>query len=146
MAWGTLIHGLLEHAMRHPAATGDDLRRLALWLTVEQPELRTLIDRALETVQTVKAAEFWQTARASAEVHEEAPFSRLQPDPETPNVLNGTIDLVYRDGRDWRIVDYKTDADADPGGRYRAQLDQYERAWGTILGAKVSARIVRARS
>ncbi len=28
MAWGTLMHGLLEHAMRHRAATREDLRRL----------------------------------------------------------------------------------------------------------------------
>ena len=31
MAWGTLIHGLLEHAMRHKDASREDLRRLA-WL------------------------------------------------------------------------------------------------------------------
>ena len=44
MAWGTLIHGLLEHAMRHPNATRDDLKRLAMWLTVEEPQLRAVID------------------------------------------------------------------------------------------------------
>jgi hypothetical protein len=40
LAWGTLIHGLLEHAMRHPGATTDDLRRLALWLTLDDRHLR----------------------------------------------------------------------------------------------------------
>ncbi len=56
MAWGTLIHGLLEHAMRHKTATRDDLRRLAMWLTVEEPQLRPVIDEALDTVLTVAAA------------------------------------------------------------------------------------------
>ena len=42
MAWGTLVHGLLEHAMRHQNATREDLRRLAMWLTVEEPRLRTV--------------------------------------------------------------------------------------------------------
>jgi len=37
-AWGTLVHGLLEHAMRHRNATREDLRRLAMWLTVEEPQ------------------------------------------------------------------------------------------------------------
>ena len=36
-AWGTLVHGLLEHAMRQKSATRDDLRRLAMWLTVDEP-------------------------------------------------------------------------------------------------------------
>jgi hypothetical protein len=51
MAWGTLIHGLLEHAMRHNDATREDLRRLAMWLTVEEPELRSAINEALDTVE-----------------------------------------------------------------------------------------------
>ena len=148
LAWGTLVHGLLEHAMRHASATRDDLRRLALWLTMEEPQLRVLIDRALDTVDTVKAAGFWSDARASAERHEEAPFSRLQPDADVPNVLSGTIDLVYRDGDEWRIVDYKTDADgadADLSVRHRAQLAAYEGAWGAVALAPVQARIVGAR-
>lgn len=31
---GTLIYGLLEHAMREPNPTREDLRQLAMWLTV----------------------------------------------------------------------------------------------------------------
>jgi ATP-dependent helicase/nuclease subunit A len=57
-AWGTLIHGLLEHAMRHKDATEDDLRRLAMWLTMEQPDLRVVIDEALDTVGIVSGAKF----------------------------------------------------------------------------------------
>ena len=64
MAWGTLIHGLLEHAMRHPAATRDDLRRLAMWLTVEEPQLRAVIDEALDTVERAARADFWQRAQS----------------------------------------------------------------------------------
>ncbi len=49
-AWGTLIHGLLEHALRHQNATHEDLRRLAMWLTVDAPGLRPVIDEAVATV------------------------------------------------------------------------------------------------
>ena len=54
-AWGSLIHGLLEHAMRHPGATREDLRRLAMWLTVEEPQLRSVLDKALDTVAAAAA-------------------------------------------------------------------------------------------
>ena len=103
VAWGTLIHGLLEHAMRHAAATREDLARLARWLTVETPDLRSFIPEALDLVEAVSKAPFWQEARAGAEVCVEVPFAvRLEPgqsapgvEPvETPTVLRGVIDLV----------------------------------------------------
>src|SRR4029077_3636760 len=58
-AWGTLVHGLLEHAMRRKYATADDLRRLGMWLTVEEPELRPVLDLAVNTVLQVSKADFW---------------------------------------------------------------------------------------
>ena len=67
-AWGTLVHGLLEHAMRHRTATREDLRRLAMWLTVEEPQLRAVIDEALDTVQAVASGAFWAEAKASTGV------------------------------------------------------------------------------
>ena len=42
-----MIHGLLEHAMRHERATRDDLRRLAVWLSMEEPKLRAVIEDAV---------------------------------------------------------------------------------------------------
>ena len=74
MAWGTLIHGLLEHAMRHKAATRDDLRRLAMWLTVEEPQFRAVIDVAIDTVLRVATADFWRQA-AECEHSVETPFT-----------------------------------------------------------------------
>ena len=41
-AWGTLVHGLLEHAMRHEQATGNDLRRLGMWLSPTLKKRRNL--------------------------------------------------------------------------------------------------------
>ena len=98
MAWGTLIHGLLEHAMRHKAATRDDLRRLAMWLTMEQPELRPVIEDALNTVGVhCRPAEFWQQASAS-EHFVELPFVFAEaPD----SLLAGVIDLVFKRGDGW---------------------------------------------
>jgi ATP-dependent exoDNAse (exonuclease V) beta subunit len=82
-SWGTLIHGLLEHAMRHKDATREDLRRLAMWLTVEEPELRSVIDEALDTVEHAAKGEFWSAAKAAPECHQEVPFmyKRARPFP-----------------------------------------------------------------
>ena len=148
-AWGTLIHGLLEHAMRHKAATREDLRRLAMWLTVEEPQLRMVIDEALDTVQAVAVADFWMEARAASECHEEAPFAVRESEEAMPKVLSGTVDLIYRLGPGWQLIDYKTDADGtsvDLRDRYAEQIGMYERAWQQFGGAPISSRIVTARS
>ena len=148
LAWGTLIHGLLEHAMRHQHATRDDLRRLAMWLTIETPELRTAIEQALDTVQTVATAEFWQQARASAECYEEVPFAVRDDSTGLQRVVTGTIDLVHRTDDGWRVTDYKTDVDlgnADAQRKYEEQVRWYAAAWSRVAGGNVGAAVVPAR-
>jgi ATP-dependent helicase/nuclease subunit A len=146
-AWGTLVHGLLEHAMRHRAATREDLRRLAVWLTVEEPQLRAVIDEALDTVQAVASGAFWTEAKASMECHEEAPFSVLDDRDGLPTVHTGVIDLVHRTGDGWRIVDYKTDI----GGveslpeKYGGQIAAYEHAWRRLVPQTVTSVLVSTR-
>jgi len=143
-----LVHGLLEHAMRFPHATRDDLRRLALWLTVEELDLRPLIDQAVATVEGVAQAEFWTAARASTEVHEEAPFAVRDQVGDLPGVLTGVIDLVYRTGGQWQIVDYKTDVggkSADLAAKYAGQMRAYEGAWSKVSDEKTLATLVAAR-
>ena len=149
-AWGSLIHGLLEHALRHQTATAEDLRRLALWLTVDEPGLRPFLDEAVATVQAVSTKEFWSEANASPECHEEVPFAIRVTDVDgiTPKILNGTIDSVFRHGDGWKIVDYKTDVDGTPAvlqARYGKQLTAYEDAWRRFTSAEVKSSIVPTR-
>jgi ATP-dependent helicase/nuclease subunit A len=144
-AWGTLIHGLLEHAMRHKDATREDLQRLAMWLTMEQPDLRTVVDEAIDTVGTVSDAEFWKEARASVECNEETPFGIRVADGVVTKLLTGTIDLVYRIGDTWRLLDYKTDthgSEVELRAKYGTQIDAYEKAWSRIVGARVTTALV----
>jgi ATP-dependent helicase/nuclease subunit A len=126
VAWGTLVHGLLEHAMRHEGVTRDDLRRLALWLTVEQPQLRPVIDDAVETALGVSTADFWARAKAAAHLVE-APFTVADGE---RRLLTGVIDLVFADRDGWRVVDYKTDVSKElvAAGKYAEQMAAYERA------------------
>jgi ATP-dependent exoDNAse (exonuclease V) beta subunit len=129
-------------------ATRDDLRRLATWLTVETPELRSVIDHALDTVEAVAQAEFWTTAEAAAEVHEEVPFAARDAADGLPRVVSGTIDLVHRTVTGWRLLDYKTDVGAggsDLEARYAAQVEAYTRAWAEVSGEVVESQIVPVR-
>ncbi len=80
-AWGTLIHGLLEHAARKPGASRQDLERLARWLLIEDPDLRPFVGEAIDCVEAVMRAPFWQDARRGA-YYVEVPFAiRLDPAP-----------------------------------------------------------------
>lgn len=143
--WGSLIHGLLEHAMRHEDATRADLDRLARWLTVETADLRPFIPEALDLVEAVSKAPFWQEARAGADLHVEVPFAVcLAPTGDAPaTIRHGVIDLVVRAADGWRILDYKTDhAAADDRvllDRYGVQLAQYQSAWERVSSGKVGS-------
>lgn len=139
MAWGTLIHGLLEHAMRHKEATREDLRRLAMWLTVEQPQLREVIDEALGTVERASKAEFW--AAASQHIHSaEVPFTISS----GGSLTNGVIDLLFESDAGWQVVDYKTDLTLDDL-KYGAQLNTYRFALRELGCTVAGAAVINVR-
>jgi ATP-dependent helicase/nuclease subunit A len=141
MAWGTLIHGLLEHAMRHESAARDDLRRLAMWLTVEEPQLRAVIDEALDTVERTARADFWQLAKKQ-EHSVETPFVVTDP---ARQLTNGVIDLLYQSEAGWHVVDYKTDVTLDDQS-YEAQLSAYREAMGKVGCHVADSKVVSVRS
>ena len=110
MAWGSLIHFLLEHAMRGPQRDRAHLERLATWFAFDKPELRRVIPEALDTVERVMAAEFWQAAQAAEERAVEVPFAvRVGEAGAPPRLLHGVIDLAFKTAAGWTLIDYKTD-------------------------------------
>jgi ATP-dependent exoDNAse (exonuclease V) beta subunit len=143
LAWGTLIHGLLEHAMRHRDATHTDLYRLATWLAVEEPQLRTVLDEAVKTVLEVSKADFWQRA-VPCEHSVETPFMYRPGDHE---IVSGVVDLMFRDKGIWSIVDYKTDIEpTNLSASYLEQLKLYERALASVGIREVQSQIQSIRS
>ena len=125
IAWGSLIHGLLEHAMRHQNASREDLIRLANWLTFEEPRLRLVVDEAVDTVETFIRSEFWQFASRSDHAVE-VPFQFAETD---KSLLAGVIDLVFKNHEGWEIVDYKTDLDSEArcSPQYKLQIAAYQK-------------------
>jgi ATP-dependent helicase/nuclease subunit A len=142
--WGSVVHSLLEIAMRHPAA---DLRRLAEALLLEQSLDPALADQAVETVRAVSASEIWRRAQSSSIRLAEVPFQILQEvEPGVasalPTILRGVIDLVFREREGWVVVDYKTDARpphemAALVEHYRGQVQTYARIWERVTGERV---------
>jgi ATP-dependent helicase/nuclease subunit A len=140
IAWGTLIHGLLEHSMRHKNASRDDLRRLALWLTVEEPQLRAVLDDALDTVERVANAGFWPVAQSH--LHSvETPFTIT----DSGRLTNGVIDLLFESDAGWQVIDYKTDRSLEEA-RYSAQLEAYRSALRTVGCSVGGAAVVNVRT
>lgn len=68
-------------------------------------------------------------------------------DDEARMVLEGVIDLAFRESDGWVIADYKTDVGTDPhfGARekaYRKQVDLYAQAWQRLTGEPVKERVL----
>lgn len=142
--WGTVIHLLLETAMRNP---GVDLKPLAASVLTDQGLTSDLAETAVQTVRKVMESDIWQRAMASPQRLVEVPFQTLlTPDKLSkvglPTLLRGVIDLVFLEQPGWVIVDYKTDraaVGAVPGltEHYAPQLRTYARVWRDLTGQEV---------
>jgi ATP-dependent exoDNAse (exonuclease V) beta subunit len=142
--WGSVLHCLLEAAMREPDGTLERLARGRLESEGLDPSLAA---RAIDTVRRVMQADIWRRARSSTRCLVEVPFHMLQTTeaaPDTPPTLvRGVIDLVFHEPSGWVIVDYKSDA--QPTGtlpalvaHYRPQLEAYAAAWRAMTGEPVA--------
>ncbi len=144
MAWGSLIHFLLEHAMRGPRPDRAHLERLAIWFAFDKTELRRVIPEALDTVERVMDAEFWQDAQSAEERAVEVPFAVRVADAGVPvKLVHGVIDLAFKTAAGWTLIDYKTDqlvGDVDQlVARYTPQIRAYADHWSAQLNAPTRA-------
>jgi ATP-dependent exoDNAse (exonuclease V) beta subunit len=131
--WGTVIHLLLESAMRDPKADLHDLAYASLQQEGLDPALE---DAVLAVVQSVMGSKIWKRAQKSDHRLVEVPFQTLMPvDGEgVPTLLRGVIDLAFHEPAGWIIVDYKTDArpmSHIPAlvEHYRGQVETYAKVW-----------------
>ncbi len=152
--WGSVVHAVLAQAGQ--GTSGEELERFARSLLVEFE--RPVDDRGapveLESVLALVAAarrsEIWARAMESPERHTEVPFAAsLAGDGESaaPDVVEGVVDLVFREGDGWVVADYKTDSGEDPDFReraplYRAQVDLYAECWERLTGDPVRERVL----
>jgi ATP-dependent exoDNAse (exonuclease V) beta subunit len=135
--FGTLVHAVLAEA---------DLRAgPEILLRIASAQGRLVGAPAEEVSAAARAVEaalrhpLLQRAAASAECRREEPIAHLLPD---GTLLEGVVDLAFRDGPGWMVVDFKTDARAEPHARYAAQLRLYCAAIQAATGLEARAALL----
>jgi ATP-dependent helicase/nuclease subunit A len=165
MIWGKLVHEALEEAAR-----GTDAEALRAFcrtrlLTAEDPHVDADgepidLDRLLEVTASVSASSIWQRTLRSELVLVEAPFSLTVPaevyasldgvrpiESVATQVIDGVIDLAFRENGGWIIVDYKSDragsgVDAAVLEQYEGQVALYADCWRRLTGEPVHERVI----
>jgi ATP-dependent helicase/nuclease subunit A len=144
-SWGNVIHRLLEACARGSVA---DMEQLAARSLEEERRNREEAPRVLQEVGRVLASPLWKRAMDSSQHYSEVPFytDTKITEPEGTNkdtVVSGTIDLVFKEGDGWVIVDFKTDAVSGDRqleeliSHYALQLELYRKSWESVVGEPV---------
>jgi len=165
LRWGKLVHAALEAAGR--GAQGESLRAFVRALLADS-ELPTdlepgeaTVDLIVGEVGKVARSDVWQRAQASPTRLIEAPFAlaldravyaSLAPQDAlagqaSVEIIEGVIDLAFREDDGWVLVDYKSDRDGarlapERRARYRAQVDLYAACWTRITGETVKEKVL----
>jgi ATP-dependent helicase/nuclease subunit A len=144
-SWGKVIHRLLDACARGPVA---DIEQLATKALAEERRNPKEAPRVLQEVGRVLDSPLWKRAINSSQHYSEAPFYTdikiAKPeDTDEDTVISGTIDLVFKEGDGWVIVDFKTDTvSGEPQlaslvDYYAPQLELYRKAWESVVGEPV---------
>jgi ATP-dependent exoDNAse (exonuclease V) beta subunit len=141
-AFGTLVHALLA-LPEFPE--GDALARTAAALAAQ---------RGLDAKDAADAADLAQRVRdlpglaaigAADVVYREVPFVYRA----GGQVLDGRIDLAYRVGGSWTVIDFKTArlaSEDEARSRYGDQLRRYRTALAALTGQPVKASLCLVRT
>lgn len=153
-AWGTVVHRVLEAAAT--GVSGPRLRPMSALVLREEGFVDdsglTLYEKELEgVVAGVTGSDLWRRVQAADEVLVEVPVSFRRyssgqaqqlasvQDPMM-QIVDGVIDLAFREGELWTIVDWKTDRTPSEKtvGNYEEQIRHYCDAWLGLTGRQVS--------
>lgn len=145
---GTLVHSLMEIIVIRKGNDVDDKTIdfiLSEYLADDERKRKEKLKRMLVSVRDrLFDGGFKQTngapddivsvIRNSDEAYSEVPFCYE----EEGTVVNGVIDLVYRDGDKWHIIDYKTNRnDKNLSLMYEGQLADYKKAFEKINDGEI---------
>ncbi len=133
--FGTLVHTVLKDVPWD--ADAAKARGLAVLHGRNLGASLAEIDAAAVAVHAALEHPLLRAAAAAPEAHREAPFMRRLDD---GSISEGVIDLVFREGDDWVVVDFKTDADTgELIERYGPQASWYIDAVERLLGGRARA-------
>jgi ATP-dependent helicase/nuclease subunit A len=126
--------------MQEPQADLKDAAQAALAENGLDPGLA---ESATGIILSVMASQAWKRAQQSDHCLTEVPFQVLREETgESPTVLRGAIDLIFKEEDGWVLMDYKTDslAGKKPGElvrKYSPQVRLYAAAWEECTGEPV---------
>ena len=139
--FGALVHAALATATldADPAAIRDVVSVHARALSSTDEEITS----AVNVVQRVLAHSILDRARRAAEqrlCRREVPVtSRV----DSTRLVEGFVDLAFREADAWTIVDFKTDEELRRSGAYEAQLGVYVEAVKAATGMRVNGILMR---
>jgi ATP-dependent helicase/nuclease subunit A len=141
-SFGSLVHQMLEWT---PLAglSGEEGTAMAKALAPRFGLDGAAADRAAAAVRRVLASPVMERARKSPRVWRELPFWL----PETDELIEGIVDLVFEEESQLVVVDYKTDPitaeqAVDQAAHHAPQLRIYGRGLTLALGLPVRERLV----
>ena len=133
---GTMVHQLMEYLVRSKDALNSKTAIDAIlreYGVFEDPFYRNVLVTVLSTIRNGgypqknnAPQDILKELLSADEVFCELPFTWA----EDNTVYNGIMDVVYRKGKQWFIVDYKTNSDPDDLDEiYAGQLEAYKKAF-----------------
>jgi ATP-dependent helicase/nuclease subunit A len=148
-SWGRVMHRLLEALLRDETI---DIRLYASNLLKDEERDAAQLDEVLAEIDTVTTSEIWSRVKAADERLVEVPFAIEVPTADLgiegppSTLLHGQIDLVFREGEQWYVIDYKSDVTQ---GRleslvnyYAPQIRHYTRWWEKLTGTPTTGGLL----
>jgi ATP-dependent exoDNAse (exonuclease V) beta subunit len=133
--FGVLVHAVL--ATVDLRAGEDDVKRAARAVGRMFGSNEEEVDAASTAAIDALAHPVLAAARAAPEHRRESPITHVM---EDGSILEGVLDLAYRDATtgEWVVVDFKTDAEMGARrGDYERQVAMYAEAIAAATGARV---------
>jgi len=144
---GTLVHRLMECIVSGgiPADTNLLISSILHEYEAEEQVYCPLLKKVIDTMthggypqENDVPADLLAVLRNADEVYCEVPFCQQR----GSEIVNGIIDLLYRMGDAWHILDYKTNAERSRlSEKYAEQLAAYTEAVREIVGVEADAII-----
>ena len=107
------------------------------------------LSEVLKVVNAVRGSTLWARVKAAQERYVEIPFALTVPrrdvglKEDSDTLLHGTVDLVFREGDRWYVIDYKSDSTTNRlealVAYYAPQVEHYARFWSKLTNAPTSA-------
>ena len=144
---GLMVHHAIE-AWLFPGDAGLEAELEAVALgegLVDRRQRQAAIAEASKLLARLRAYPLWEEIATADERHHEVPYTRSLGE---RGVDSGVIDLLYRKGSDWHLLDFKVDEIRDEQAlaaaslHYREQVDRYRQGVRALLGVEPAARLV----